>query len=151
MCIESVASTKAKVNVEKAKKTLSRYKVYDLRFRFDEDGRIEAVGRKGSFQGWPGALLVTAIPKREEYDDEEMYFDACYDVLIDEGSDGFTALLGELALCLETPMTILAVSGEEHDMGTSCVWTIEPGSTAVRVLCACDCPGNDRDGADDED
>jgi hypothetical protein len=139
MGVESVTSTKTKVNVEKADQILSRYALRYVRFLIDKNGYLRAVGEKGRCEKWPLAVPTSVLPKKENYEDEEDYW---HDVeQICRETDGFTVLLRQLAGCIESPMTILAVrSDSDTDSSAAYLWRIEPGAEQMQELDVYDGP-----------
>ena len=134
---DSVTSTKVKANADKVREVLTRYALQDVQFLIDEAGYLQAVGEEGSRESWPRAVPVTELPKEEDYDDKDQYWDDMHWVYFEGGNEGFTALLQELASCIETPMMILA-SWKEGWFSNARVWRIEPGSVQVEKLGALD-------------
>ena len=72
------------------------------------------------------------LPCEEEFDDDDAWFDAKFDILLENGSDGFLALLIELAPYLQAPLIILMLD-------TDCpfaaeTWLVEPNCKNVQTL-----------------
>jgi hypothetical protein len=70
------------------------------------------------------------VPIGISRDDFDPYSSDTYE----EGADGFIALLQELALYLEEPLTVQAIGSEKCRYPLSaCEWRIEPGSAEVAI------------------
>jgi hypothetical protein len=140
---DSVVSTKVKADREKVGSVLGKYDLEGVEFRFDGAGRLEAVGPESEEDGlWPRAVLAAECSGRaedddEDDDDEDDDFDELYYPYDEKGSEGFVALLRELAGCIEAPMTVLAVSHDfDSNWSNSCVWRVEPGGTVEELSAA---------------
>ena len=147
----SVTSTKTKADFEKVQEILSRYQLECIDFVFDKNGYLHAIGEKGNEEVLPRAVLVVDLPKREDFEDEQEYWDSMWYVFSDEGEKGFIALLRELATCIETPMTILSAGIGGNHSASAYMWSIEPGSAEVQTLDAYEGPGDDSVYATDEE
>lgn len=129
-----LVSTTAKVNdVEKTWQVLSRYDYEGVTWLLRDEGTLKFVtGREPadeSRQDWPHALTWDQVPNREDFSDEDSYYDAMYETFCERGDEGFLAALVELAPYLEAPLVILGAMD-----GGARAWLVLPGATKVETL-----------------
>ncbi len=127
-------STKAKVkDVEKVMELLNNnYFRAGFDFRVDDEGNLEVVSVPGD-DSWPRALKRSQMPREEEYQDADEWYEDLREMEDEEGDSGFLSLLRDVGAYLETTLTILAVEFENADC-IGRVWIVQPGSGKVETL-----------------
>jgi hypothetical protein len=85
---------------------------------------------------WPRALRWEELPSEHQYPDKDDFDQAKRDLYYEKGSEGFRAMLLELAAHLESPILILVTmaSPEEVLDWEAEVWRVEPGAKEVELL-----------------
>jgi hypothetical protein len=136
----TLTSSKAKVrNPKKVREILYSYDWDDFEIKLEKEDTgwtLEVVSYEDNFDAimWPRAVKIEDLPDKDDYPDEDAYFDAEFEVYCDKGDEGFLALLQELAPHLESPLLILALEANTDFYPIAEVWRVEPGGKEVENM-----------------
>jgi hypothetical protein len=83
---------------------------------------------------WPTAVRVEELPSEDAFENENLWWDAVYDLHEKRGDQGFIDLLLELAPCLTSPFIVQAAEvTSDGDFIRAKEWTSRPDATEVEI------------------
>lgn len=132
-------SNKAKIrSPEKVKEILDSYELDYVDINLHESEKeceLEMSLLSNDPEAGPLAWALSSdwLPDKEEFPDDDAWFEAVDDLMREKGDDGFLALLRDLAPYLETPLMILA-AGHECRWSSARVLRVQPGHQDVEEL-----------------
>ncbi len=116
-----------------ARQICDNYK-FTFSIEIASDGENPAIGTLGiSGKNWPAALPKEQVPPEDKDSDDESRFNALAALYEQKGEQGFAALLGDLAPCLETPFTIQATEYDFDEFHIAQEWIVQPGAKDVEI------------------
>jgi len=109
---------------------LRNYELIDVGFRIDKGGSLTLDGSDYDVFDLPRALKRDALPRRQDYPDEESWDRATFQLFHEDGEDGFLELLSETSSLLQTPLLVVALAVTVRG-GLAHAWRVEPGRKEV--------------------